>query len=65
MRIVAVLFSLVLPLLACAQEKQQPAYEEVTHYSIISGQPKPAKTGDITVTEVFWYGCGHCYQFES
>jgi len=24
-----------------------------------------AKPGQIEVVELFWYGCGHCYQFES
>ena len=30
------------------------------------GNPVPvAKPGKIEVVELFWYGCGHCYQFES
>lgn len=30
------------------------------------GSPVPiAKPGKIEVVELFWYGCGHCYQFES
>lgn len=63
MRILAIVFGLILPLLACAEEAK-PKFEEGVHYTVLSGQPKPAKTGDIDVTEVFWYGCGHCYQFE-
>ena len=27
--------------------------------------PQPTQTGDkIEVLEIFWYGCGHCYDFE-
>ena len=39
-------------------------YKEGVHYEII----KPAQPTDdpdrIEVTEVFWYGCPHCYDFE-
>jgi thiol:disulfide interchange protein DsbA len=34
------------------------------HYTVLD---VPVRTGDaskIEVTEVFWYGCGHCYAFE-
>lgn len=34
------------------------------HYTVLD---EPVRTGDaskIEVTEVFWYGCGHCYSFE-
>lgn len=63
MRIFAIVLGLVLPLLACAQE-EAATFKEGEHYTVISGQPEPAKTGDIDVTELFWYGCGHCYNFE-
>lgn len=43
----------------------QPArYVEGTHYVTLS---EPVRTSDpnrIEVTEVFWYGCNHCYSFE-
>ena len=35
-----------------------------THYEVL---PQPVPTSDpnkIEVTEVFWYGCGHCFDFE-
>lgn len=63
MRILAVILGLALPLFACA-ESAKPKYEEGVHYTVLTGQPKPAKSGDIEVTEMFWYGCGHCYTFE-
>lgn len=62
MRFLAVVLGLVMPLLACAEAKD-PKFEEGKHYKVISGQPKPT-ADDIRVTEVFWYGCGHCYNFE-
>lgn len=66
MRIVALLLALITPLLACAEQAEpaKPAFDEGKHYTVIAGQPKPAATGPIKVTEVFWYGCGHCYTFE-
>lgn len=63
MRIVAVVLGLILPLFAYA-ESAKPKFEEGVHYTVLTGQPKPAKSGDIEVTEMFWYGCGHCYKFE-
>jgi protein dithiol oxidoreductase (disulfide-forming) len=43
----------------------QPAlYVDGTHYETLA---KPVRTADpskIEVTEVFWYGCPHCYAFE-
>lgn len=50
--------------LACAQEEPAVKYVAGKHYEIL---PNPAKTADpskIEVMEVFWYGCGHCYDFE-
>lgn len=39
-------------------------YVAGTHYEVLP-QPVPtADPGKIEVTEVFWYGCGHCYDFE-
>lgn len=63
MRIIAIILGLILPLLACAEAEKAPAYEEGKQYSVIPGQPKPGPS-DLNVTEVFWYGCGHCYRFE-
>ncbi len=63
MRYIAMVFALVLPLLACAEDTAQ--FKEGEHYTVIAGQPEPAKkSGKIMVEELFWYGCGHCYAFE-
>ena len=45
--------------------KPKSSFKEGKHYSVIKGQPKPSGTGKIKVEELFWYGCGHCYKFES
>lgn len=70
MRIAALIIGLVLPLFACAEgasEAPAPAkkFEEGTHYSIVPGATKPTPSDKVKVVEVFWYGCGHCYKFES
>jgi thiol:disulfide interchange protein DsbA len=56
---------ILLALLGVTTVFAQPAlYVEGTHYEVIE---KPVRTADpnkIEVTEVFWYGCPHCYAFE-
>lgn len=34
------------------------------HYDVISPAVRSAEGDKIVVTEFFWYGCGHCYNFE-
>ena len=58
------LFAIVLaPLAACQADTEQ--YKEGVHYEML---PEAVSTSDptrIEVVEVFWYGCSHCYSFES
>jgi thiol:disulfide interchange protein DsbA len=49
---------LLTPLLACAQ-----SFSEGEHYRTLS-EPQPVADDKIVVTEFFWYGCPHCYDFE-
>jgi len=51
----------LLPLAACAQEE---TYVEGTHYDLVSPALRTRDPGKIEVLEFFWYGCGHCYNFE-
>ncbi len=55
----------LLALLFAGSVMAQPAlYVEGTHYELLD---KPVRTVDpnkVEVTEVFWYGCPHCYAFE-
>lgn len=39
-------------------------YIEGTHYERLPEAVRTADPARIEVIEVFWYGCGHCYQFE-
>jgi len=34
------------------------------HYEVISPAVRGTQADKIEVTEFFWYGCGHCYNFE-
>lgn len=75
MRVLVFVLGLILPLLACAESGTAPApekaaapaktFEAGTHYRIIEGSAKPEAGKTVDVFEVFWYGCGHCYKFES
>lgn len=47
------------PLLAIAQN-----YVEGENYDLISPAVRTADPARIEVVEFFWYGCGHCYNFE-
>lgn len=71
MRAIAAIFAMMFFLVACAddqqakaQEKKTPEYIAGAHYVVLD---KPVRTQDpdkIEVTEVFWYGCGHCFRFD-
>lgn len=39
-------------------------WQEGLHYHAITPAPPPNQSGEIEVTEFFWYGCPHCFQFE-
>jgi thiol:disulfide interchange protein DsbA len=41
-----------------------PLYIEGTHYERLPEAVRTADPARIEVVEVFWYGCGHCYQLE-
>ncbi len=42
-----------------------PGWIEGKHYRpLASPQPTSVPAGTIEVTEIFWYGCGHCYQLQ-
>ena len=52
-----------IPLAAAAQEDAK-SYVEGTHYDLIVPSVLTADAARIEVVEFFWYGCGHCYNFE-
>jgi thiol:disulfide interchange protein DsbA len=44
------------------QAPMAPGWIEGQHYKALpSPQPTSVPAGTIEVTEIFWYGCGHCY----
>ena len=64
MRIITILLALAAGVFAQAEESAKKIFKEGEHYVRL---PTPVRTADpqkIEVTEVFWYGCGHCYTFE-
>lgn len=55
----------VLMLGAAVSVKAQPVlYVEGTHYEVIASPVRTSDPNKIEVTELFWYGCPHCYAFE-
>lgn len=58
------LFCLMLTSMAACQAAESEPFEAGVHYEVL---PQPVPTvdpGRVEVTEVFWYGCSHCYDFE-
>ncbi|WP_116368448.1 thiol:disulfide interchange protein DsbA/DsbL [Parahaliea mediterranea] len=39
-------------------------YKEGEHYDLISPPIRTGSGDKVEVAEFFWYGCGHCYNFE-
>jgi len=51
---------------ACAEsEAPKTVYKEGTHYVALESPVRTRDANKIEITEVFWYGCGHCYTFEA
>lgn len=55
------LFSLLAPFSAVAQGQQ---WLEGVHYDVVQVPYEAPADGSIEVVELFWYGCGSCFQFE-
>ena len=54
-----------LPEPAPRQVLREWKYQEGTHYTrLVPTQPTVGGSDKIEVAEVFWYGCGHCFNFE-
>lgn len=63
LRLTSGLLLLLAPLFV-AFAADSPEFKEGVHYQRLS-TPVPTSTGDkIEVTEIFWYGCPHCYDLE-
>ncbi|MCO1333029.1 thiol:disulfide interchange protein DsbA/DsbL [Microbulbifer sp. OS29] len=57
--VLAVMFSLV----ACAQESGE--FKAGQHFEVLPQAVPQKSDSKIEVTEMFWYGCAHCFHFES
>lgn len=57
------LFGMLAVMIVPAQA-QPERYLEGTHYDVLERPVRTADPDRIEVTEVFWYGCNHCYAFE-
>ncbi len=65
MRAIFALFTMMVSLVACAQEGAPAAtYQAGVHYQVLKAPVPTSDPSKIEVTEVFWYGCGHCFRFE-
>lgn len=50
--------------LSVMAEQSADKYVEGTHYDLITPAIRTTEPDKIEVAEFFWYGCGHCYNFE-
>ena len=58
------LFVLISYLLLSTAAIAQQAFIEGVDYQRIDPAVKTSDLGKVVVTEVFWYGCPHCFRFE-
>ena len=57
------LFALVMGISATISA-QPSLYVEGTHYDVIANPVRTSNPNKVEVTEIFWYGCPHCFAFE-
>ena len=58
------LFGFVLFSLVSANAAAQLAYVAGSDYQVLPSTVKTTHPDKVVVTEVFWYGCPHCFRFE-
>jgi thiol:disulfide interchange protein DsbA len=58
------LLAIVSGLIFSGNALAQMAYVEGTDYKLISPAVNTSQPDKVVVTEVFWYGCPHCFRFE-
>ena len=68
MRYLAFISGLIFSVVACAEDAPAPnaeKYEEGKHYLVLSAPVQTIVPKDkVEITEVFRFGCPHCYHFE-
>jgi thiol:disulfide interchange protein DsbA len=55
---------LITAFLISTQVAAQQAFVEGVDYKVISPVVKTSHPDKVVVTEIFWYGCPHCFRFE-
>lgn len=55
---------LITAILFSTQVAAQQAYVAGVDYQVISPAVKTSHPDKVVVTEIFWYGCPHCFRFE-
>ena len=65
------LFSLIIALFSCSNDDQTTfesgngeRFRAGVHYELLDNPTKVRDPSKIEVTEVFWFGCNHCYALE-
>ena len=65
------IFSLLIVLLSCSSDDQTTfesgngeRFRAGVHYELLDNPAKVRDPSKIEVTEVFWFGCNHCYALE-
>jgi thiol:disulfide interchange protein DsbA len=58
------LMGLALLMLVSGAASAQTSFVAGTDYQVISPAVKTTQPDKVVVTEIFWYGCPHCFRFE-
>ena len=58
------LMGIVALMLVSASALAQSTFVDGTDYQTISPAVKTSQPDKVVVTEIFWYGCPHCFRFE-
>lgn len=58
------MLGLIMALAISTQAFAQQAFIEGVDYTLITPAVKTTDPGKVVVTEMFWYGCPHCFRFE-
>ena len=58
------LMSFAVLLLISGSAAAQMTFSEGTDYQLVTPAVKTSQPDKVVVTEIFWYGCPHCFRFE-
>ena len=58
------LAGLAVSMLIAGSAAAQTSFAEGTDYQLVTPAVKTSQPDKVVVTEIFWYGCPHCFRFE-